>query len=217
MLCRRLRNPSLFGCFQRVWLHSLEAEVRWAMGADKKDDAGLFGWKNWKIPDDWTVVEHDRTPRSVSLLLIIVSLKTMSCCSQPLENGTLRMTWWSPMTPPEGPSLRLTSTTPCVTPRGPSPMTSWRSGSPSTRTSSLTWGPMSPLPRSVNLTISWASKWLILVIREECVLTLRSEPLNVSSTTGPSRVSPPARTGMMTTWSASQVRGETREWQVVWR
>ena len=62
------------------------------MGADKKDDAGLFGWKNWKIPDDWTVVEHDRTPRSVSLLLIIVSLKTMSCCSQPLENGTLRMT-----------------------------------------------------------------------------------------------------------------------------
>lgn len=34
------------------------------MGADNKDNAGLFGWKNWKIPDDWTVVEHDRTPRS---------------------------------------------------------------------------------------------------------------------------------------------------------
>ena len=62
------------------------------MGADKKDDAGLFGWKNWKIPDDWTVVEHDRTPRSVSLLLIIVSLKTMSYCSQPLENGIWRVT-----------------------------------------------------------------------------------------------------------------------------
>ena len=62
------------------------------MGADKKDDAGLFGWKNWKIPDDWTVVEHDRTPRSVSLLLNIVNLKTMSSCSQPLEDGTWRTT-----------------------------------------------------------------------------------------------------------------------------
>ena len=41
------------------------------MGADKKDDAGLFGWKNFKIPDNWTVVEHDRTPRSVSLVFIV--------------------------------------------------------------------------------------------------------------------------------------------------
>ena len=38
------------------------------MGADK-NDAGLFGWKNFKIPDDWTVVAHDRTPRSVSVLV----------------------------------------------------------------------------------------------------------------------------------------------------
>ena len=64
------------------------------MGADNKDNAGLFGWKNWKIPDDWTVVEHDRTPRSVSPLVIIgiVILKTMSYCSQPLEDGTWRTT-----------------------------------------------------------------------------------------------------------------------------
>ena len=34
---------------------------------DKKDDSGLFGWKNWKIPDEWTVVARDRTPVSVSL------------------------------------------------------------------------------------------------------------------------------------------------------
>ena len=33
---------------------------------DKKDDSGLFGWKNWKIPDEWTVVARDRTPVSVS-------------------------------------------------------------------------------------------------------------------------------------------------------
>jgi len=31
---------------------------------DKKDDSGLFGWKNWKIPDEWTVVARDRTPVS---------------------------------------------------------------------------------------------------------------------------------------------------------
>jgi len=28
------------------------------------DDGGLFGWKHWTIPDSWTVVEGDRTPRS---------------------------------------------------------------------------------------------------------------------------------------------------------
>ena len=70
-LCRRSRKLKLAQCFQRVWLHSLEVEVTWAMGADKKDDAGLFGWKNFKIPDNWTVVEHDRTPRSVSLVFIV--------------------------------------------------------------------------------------------------------------------------------------------------
>lgn len=30
--------------------------------ADKSKDAGLFGWKNWSIPDDWTAVKRDRTP-----------------------------------------------------------------------------------------------------------------------------------------------------------
>ena len=30
------------------------------MGDQK--DAGLFGWKNWSIPDDWTAVKRDRTP-----------------------------------------------------------------------------------------------------------------------------------------------------------
>lgn len=44
------------------------------MGADKKDDGGLFGWKNFKIPDNWTVVEHDRTERSVSIVLIVMGI-----------------------------------------------------------------------------------------------------------------------------------------------
>jgi len=29
---------------------------------DKSNEAGLFGWKNWSIPDDWTSVARDRTP-----------------------------------------------------------------------------------------------------------------------------------------------------------
>ena len=32
------------------------------MGA--KDDAGLFGWRNWRIPDEVTIVQRDRTPKS---------------------------------------------------------------------------------------------------------------------------------------------------------
>ena len=37
------------------------------MAPAEKDDGGLFGWKNWTIPDDWTAVARDRTPRSVGL------------------------------------------------------------------------------------------------------------------------------------------------------
>ena len=29
-----------------------------------KDDAGLFGWRNWRIPDELTLVHRDRTPKS---------------------------------------------------------------------------------------------------------------------------------------------------------
>ena len=29
-----------------------------------KDDAGLFGWRNWRIPDEFNIVSRDRTPRS---------------------------------------------------------------------------------------------------------------------------------------------------------
>jgi len=28
------------------------------------DEGGLFGWRHWTIPDSWTAVEGDRTPRS---------------------------------------------------------------------------------------------------------------------------------------------------------
>ena len=31
---------------------------------DKSSDSGLFGWKNWSIPDSWTAVARDRTPLS---------------------------------------------------------------------------------------------------------------------------------------------------------
>ena len=62
---------------------------------DKKDDSGLFGWKNWKIPDEWTVVARDRTPVSVSfcpamLSSVIVLMKLRSSrielASDPIEN-----------------------------------------------------------------------------------------------------------------------------------
>ena len=47
---------------------------------DKKDDSGLFGWKNWKIPDEWTVVARDRTPVSVSLCPAMLS--SGNCCKE---------------------------------------------------------------------------------------------------------------------------------------
>ena len=28
------------------------------------EDGGLLNWRNWKIPDSWTAVERDRTPKS---------------------------------------------------------------------------------------------------------------------------------------------------------
>ena len=39
------------------------------MGDEKKPKPGLLdfiGWKDWKIPDDWTSVGRDRTQKSVS-------------------------------------------------------------------------------------------------------------------------------------------------------
>eukprot|EP00092_Neocalanus_flemingeri_P022821 GFUD01024745.1.p1 GENE.GFUD01024745.1~~GFUD01024745.1.p1 ORF type:complete len:198 (+),score=38.92 GFUD01024745.1:79-672(+) len=32
--------------------------------APAEDAGGLFGWKNWTLPDKYTAVERDRTPRS---------------------------------------------------------------------------------------------------------------------------------------------------------
>ena len=35
--------------------------------ADKKpEDAGLFGWRNWNLPDEFTAIQRDRTPVAVS-------------------------------------------------------------------------------------------------------------------------------------------------------
>ena len=31
-----------------------------------KDDAGLFGWRNWRIPDEFTAIKRDRTPASAT-------------------------------------------------------------------------------------------------------------------------------------------------------
>ena len=31
-----------------------------------KDDAGLFGWRNWRIPDEFTIIQRDRTPKSAT-------------------------------------------------------------------------------------------------------------------------------------------------------
>ena len=74
---------------------------------DKKDDSGLFGWKNWKIPDEWTVVARDRTPVSVSscppMLSSVIVLHLHSThlfhFSRPLEDLAWTMTWMIKITP----------------------------------------------------------------------------------------------------------------------
>ena len=53
------------------------------MGDEKKPKPGLLdfiGWKDWKIPDDWTSVGRDRTQKSVSEghIKICLSLSIMS-------------------------------------------------------------------------------------------------------------------------------------------
>ena len=29
----------------------------------KDQEGGIFGWRNWTLPDEWTTIHRDRTPK----------------------------------------------------------------------------------------------------------------------------------------------------------